>query len=349
MEKIKNILSKFGTEIFYILFFIMFLGCSAIGLYKIELNENEYLLSVYFLLTGGTIESVVFKPDFIIIFIVALVLISLILVVISKVFELKNKKTKNLNSINFGLLVLSFVLFILSSIISANYSYISENNISLEFNDAGFITIMIALGGMLVTLLRNVFNDVKYTTKDIVEISILVSLAIVLDKFASFDIGATGGSFNLSGIPLLIICLRHGALKGLISSSVVFGLLTCLLDGYGLQTYPFDYLIAFSGYALCGLSYKLLNKFSEKGLKQETVSIVISFLFGALGVLITRMVGSTISSVVYWNYDLVTALSYNILYVGPSATICFAVCAALTYPILKINHLFPVVRKKETE
>ena len=44
-----------------------------------------------------------------------------------------------------------------------------------------------------------------FNINDIAEIAILCSLAIVLDQFCKIPLGATGGSINLSMLPLYII------------------------------------------------------------------------------------------------------------------------------------------------
>ena len=75
-----------------------------------------------------------------------------------------------------------------------------------------------------------------FSVKDIVEISMLVAISILLDKFVKIPFGLTGGSINIAMVPLFVISLRHGWFKTLISCGVVFGFITCLLDDYGLFT-----------------------------------------------------------------------------------------------------------------
>lgn len=344
MEKVKNFIINFGQEIIYFLFFILFFAFGFIGLFNVEINDLTYQLNLYFLIGGGYINEISFDPNIVLILVVSSVVISFILYSFCRLFKQNSEISKVLNSCSLAINGLSFILLSLSSIIQNQNlpTQLIELGSEVEFNDIGIILLLFTITVLCLVNLRNFFENVKYKTSEIVEIAMLISLAIVLDKFASIDIGATGGSFNFSGIPLLIICLRHGPLKGLISSSIIFGLITCLIDGYGLQTYPFDYLIAFSGYAVCGLVFKALKNYYSKNNKNAIISIIVSTLFGAIGVFITRMIGSSISSIYFYNYTLEAALLYNVLYVGPSAAVCFASVCILSYPIYRINNFFPV-------
>ena len=90
-----------------------------------------------------------------------------------------------------------------------------------------------------------------FTVKDIAEIAILSALAIVLDRLVRIPLGATGGSVNISMVPLYVIALRHGWFKSFIAGGVIYGLITCLFDGYGLICYPLEYFVAFGGFTHC--------------------------------------------------------------------------------------------------
>ena len=66
-----------------------------------------------------------------------------------------------------------------------------------------------------------------FTVKDIAEIAILSARAIVLDRVVRIPLGATGGSINISMVPLYVIALRHGWFKSFIAGGIVYGLITC--------------------------------------------------------------------------------------------------------------------------
>lgn len=84
--------------------------------------------------------------------------------------------------------------------------------------------------------------------RSMAEVAVLSGLAIGL-QFIKVPLGATGGSVNLGLIPLFMVALRHGPAKGFLAGGIVFGLVTCLTDGYGFHTYPFDYLVGFGSVA----------------------------------------------------------------------------------------------------
>lgn len=353
MEKLKKLFAYIGKEVLFTIFTTIILISLIAPIFDLSLEadgvKTEFSITFLDLFIGNNIGYIDLSIDFVTSAIITISLVSLILVWINFLINKVYKKDNNLISkINNFILIIAIILLAVSNLIFAEYSYIKDAGYKVEFNDIGFIIYLICLGGMALISLSDIFKKVHYDTHEIVEISMLISLAIVLDKFASIDIGATGGSFNFSGIPLLLIAVRYGITKSLISSSVVFSILTCLLDGYGLQTLPFDYVIAFSGYAFAGLSYSLIDKYLFKNnSKKEIINIIISMVIGGIGVLLTRMIGSSISSMIYYNYSLEAALAYNIVYVGPSAAICVVGGIILSGPLALINKLYPVDRYKK--
>lgn len=176
-----------------------------------------------------------------------------------------------------------------------------------------------------------------FSVHDIVEIAMLCSLGIVLDQFLKIRIGATGGSINLAMLPLLIITLRHGPFKGFIGGGIIFGFITCLIDGYGLITYPLEYFIAFGIVGILGFfSHYIHNSFEENNKKKIIISYCI-LLASVLVMLIVRVVGGTIDSMLLWEYTFVPALVYNLSYAGPSTAIVFVALSLLLPIIVRIN------------
>ncbi len=55
-----------------------------------------------------------------------------------------------------------------------------------------------------------------------------------------------------------------------------------------------------------------------------------------------RLVGSTISSMVIYGYDLVAALAYNGVYIPVTGLVTLVCLEALYVPIAKVNKIFPV-------
>lgn len=174
------------------------------------------------------------------------------------------------------------------------------------------------------------------TTRGLVEDAILIALAFVLN-FIKIPLQVEG-SVNFQMLPLMIIALRRGPLNGFIASGIIYGLLTCLTDGYGFATYPFDYLIGFGSTAIIGFFRHFIMK--EEGKLYDPIGILFIFIGGVL-VTLVRLVGSTTSSMVIYDYEFVPALVYNVLYVTISGGIATAALIALYGPIQKINRLFP--------
>ena len=168
-----------------------------------------------------------------------------------------------------------------------------------------------------------------FTVGDIAEIAIMCALAIVLDKFVKIPFAPTGGSINLAMFPLYLVALRHGPFKGFLAGGIVFGLTTCILDGYGMQTYPLEYLVAFGACGLLGFVSKYYYLNFSKSNKQTIISIllvVVSIILAA----IIRIGAATIDSIVLYEYELGPALAYNIPYIGISAAfVLILVCVFL--------------------
>ena len=96
------------------------------------------------------------------------------------------------------------------------------------------------------------------SVKEMVEIALLVSLAIVLDLDGlKISLGSNGGSIGFTMLPLFILGYRHGFLKSLVGVGLIYGLTTNLLDGWGIIYYPFDYFVAY------GISIAVSSLFSK--------------------------------------------------------------------------------------
>lgn len=180
-------------------------------------------------------------------------------------------------------------------------------------------------------------NTEKHTIKQIVEEGVLIAVAFVLN-FIKIPLGPSG-SINFQMLPLMIIALRHGPQHGFIAGGIVYGLLTCLTDGYGLVTYPFDYLIGFGSVAVMGFFRTLV--FGKNQESYNFKGLLFIFVSGSLSTLV-RFVGSTVSSIVVYNYDLVSALAYNALYIPLSGLAAIIVLMIMYGPLLKVNKRFPV-------
>ena len=63
-------------------------------------------------------------------------------------------------------------------------------------------------------------------------------------------------------------------------------------------------------------------------------------LAGVLSTFI-RFMGSTVSSVVIYQYTFVAAMAYNVLYISLSGVCALAVLMAIYGPLVKVNASFP--------
>ncbi len=176
------------------------------------------------------------------------------------------------------------------------------------------------------------------TARDIAEDGVLIAVAFGLN-FIKIPLGATGGSINFQMLPLFLIALRHGPSHGLICGGIVYGLLTCLTDGWGFATYPFDYLIGFGSIAILGFFKNQI--FSEKQNGYNVKGELFLLLGGVLATAM-RFIGSTASSIIIYGYTLEAAAAYNALYIPISGLVAIAVIMALYGPLAKLNNLYPV-------
>jgi len=180
------------------------------------------------------------------------------------------------------------------------------------------------------------------TVEDIVEIGIFVSLAIVLDlSFFKIKIGANGGSISLAMLPLFLISLRKGFYKGFVASGMIYGLITCLTDNYGIITYPFDYLLGFGAIGIIGLFNKFIytedGKFTVKGIAFLTIGFILA--------IIGRLAAATLSGIIIYQLNFWSSFVYQIAYIGPSSGIVFACLVILYKPLLVIKKRYAFINK----
>lgn len=160
----------------------------------------------------------------------------------------------------------------------------------------------------------------KFTIRDIVEIAMFCAIAVVLDTFVKIPFAPTGGSINIAMVPLFIISLRHGPFKGFIAGGIVFGLITALIDGYGMNTYPFDYLIPFGAAGLVGF----LSPYFYKNFSKSTYGCVMSIVMTAVVVAFVagiRLLSSAVNSVLFYETSYAGGITYGLTYIPLSALI----------------------------
>ena len=183
---------------------------------------------------------------------------------------------------------------------------------------------------------KNVFT---VNVHDMVEIAMLCALAIVLDRFLKIPLGPTGGSINLSMVPIFFINLRHGWFKGFISGGLVYGLITCLLDGYGLVCYPLEYFVAFGSTCILGVFAKYINNCFSSKTKIASSYVLVSVCIVLWATI--RLFAASIDSVLIYDYDFKAALIYNFSYVYISAIAVIVLTCSLLYLIVRLNKIYP--------
>lgn len=336
---------------------------------------GETLVGFYNVLFGNiTIGGTAFNlVNTRIVFIVTLVvlILSVATMFLGWFFAKKNKKLSfSLYGITFLFVIGVFFALTLSGFYAFSIDSLSTAIFDVDgstTNTAFGVCAVIAGLGMMFASLSRMFEFKKYTIREMSETAILIALAVVLDKFARIPIQANGGSINFSAIPLFIIAVRYGGFKGFIASSFIFGFITCLMDGYGSQTYPFDYFVALSGYSIVGIFYNAVNNYyAKKKLElrlanngevvanenpfavKENVSKVVAIILGGFFAMVVRYFGHMISgAILYQPITFVDNFIYQSTYVPVSVWISVAGMLILYKPIELINRVFPVINKKE--
>lgn len=174
----------------------------------------------------------------------------------------------------------------------------------------------------------------NYTIRDIAEIGIFVGLALVLNlPVFTIHIMSGAGSISFCLVPLFIIALRKSWWKTLIASSVVFGLLACLIDGYGFVTYPLDYLCAYGSIVVVSLLRRLI-------LRDDKVSYLY-LIVGVITATCLRIMFSTISGVVIYQFTFLASITYNAIYISITGAVTLAILLLLLKPLKILNNKYP--------
>ena len=215
-----------------------------------------------------------------------------------------------------------------------------EVKYSFDVTDLSFSFFIIIICYFVAFILSFIasFRHYEFSVKDITEMGVMIAAAIGLN-FIKIMPMPTGGSVNLQMLPLFFLALRRGPLKGFVGGGIVYGLITCLTDGWGFASYPLDYLLGFGSIAVIGFfsPYILVP-----GEKNYTVKGELLLLLAGVIATTVRFIAGTVSSMVIYGYELVPAMAYNSLYVYVSGALSLAILMALLGPIRRINARFPV-------
>lgn len=282
-------------------------------------GANVFSLSLLFGINNMQIAPLLY-------FTFSLVLISPILLILRKYYT-QMAFLVMVSNILAGILLLLSVDFSRSSFGETD---IILSSWSIVFSCALFISSLILL--IIAT------RDNQYSIYDIVESAMLVALAIGLDlPSLKIQLGANGGSISFTMIPLFILALRQGPVKGLLGCGVVYGFITCILDNWGLFSFPFDYLLGYGSIAIVGFFNKLI--FAENN-RKVTIKGICFIVLGSMLAITGRLLSSTLSGIIF--YEMQTfwdSLIYNAIYILPSGAIVIASLIALYKPLLLINNI----------
>lgn len=251
-----------------------------------------------------------------------------------KTDEVKEKEINNIS------LVLVIITIVLSFSYAALYKGINSETVESSSFSLGWGLIVYA---SLTTLslfyyLRSILESNEFTVREIPELAIFIALAVVLDFVPKIRIGATGGSISLTMVPLFIIAFRFNFVKSFLAIGVVYGIITCQLDGYGFQSYPFDYLLGFGLISLASFFRTLIFTRQGNPKIQHYLFLLLAIFVGGFG----RFVGSTISSVVLYHYSFAPAAIYNLTYIGPSILLVMIILSLLLVPFTRLNRRYPI-------
>ncbi|MBO4682360.1 MAG: energy-coupled thiamine transporter ThiT [Bacilli bacterium] len=203
---------------------------------------------------------------------------------------------------------------------------------TLRLSVSPIVMAIVSLGTSVYTS-RYIFDNTKLSIRDIAEIGIFVSFAFVLDlPLFKIKIVANGGSISLIMLPLILLSLRKGFFKGFIGAGIVFGLVSCFLDGYGLITYPLDYLLGFGSLAVVGL----FRRFIIGKEKLNWMNYGVLFLATLLAMSM-RTFASTLSGIFIYELDFTSSLIYQLTYMGPSFGVVMVILLILLYPLNKLS------------
>ncbi|MFA5283636.1 MAG: energy-coupled thiamine transporter ThiT [Bacilli bacterium] len=282
-------------------------------------GADVFSFSLLFGISGTKIAPLLY-------FTFTLILVSPILLILKKYYAQMPFLVMVLNILAGIMLILS-VDFTKSSF---GETEIMLSSWSIVFSCALFVSSLI--------LLIIASNNNQYSVYDIVESAMLIALAIGLDlPSLKIQLGANGGSISFTMIPLFILALRQGPVKGLLGCGIVYGFITCILDNWGLFSFPFDYLLGYGSIAIMGFFNKLI--FAEDN-KKMTIKGICFIVLGSVLAITGRLLSSTLSGIIFYEMkSFWDSLIYNAIYILPSGAIVIISLIALYKPLLLINSI----------
>lgn len=175
-------------------------------------------------------------------------------------------------------------------------------------------------------------NNETITIRHMAWMGMLVALTIVFDSVFKLYQQVNGGSINLAMVGLVLIALVFPWWLSWLTTTIVFGLITAILDGY-FAYYVFDYFFALSGFIIISFFKKsILEKKTPHSLILLSITFALAFLW--------RLLMHVISGVLYFEVDWLGSLTYNLTYLLPSFFLSYGVIVLIYY-----SSLLPLLRQ----
>ena len=180
-------------------------------------------------------------------------------------------------------------------------------------------TSFIALIGVLILILFALYSKkIKFTTKMLIHISLMLAMATVLQYVRLYHF-PQGGAVTLGGmIPILLISFRYGATTGFFAG-FIFGLINLIQDPFILHPIQvlFDYPLPFMAMGLAGI---FPNKIFLSTLTAFCGRFICHFISGAI--FFASYAPEGMSPIIY-------SLTANATYMIPEAIICLVILKIL--------------------
>lgn len=332
MEKKTNFFEEWGYIISSVLTLVGLLFLFA-PLVTLETNVTDVDTTVTSTLGFVGLCSYEYGGGWLIISVFVLVVLSIILTLLSGVIK------KHSSNILTGALFCNIIAICGVIVLKDVFGYYAANDSLFEGVETAW-----GAAATIVSLTLGAFfalTSTKYgketSVRDMAEDAVLIATAFVLNFIKFFQM-PTGGSVNLQMLPLMIIAIRKGPAHGFVAGGVIYGLLTCLTDGYGFYCYPFDYLIGFGSVAIMGFCRPWIL-----GENQKTYNVkgILAILISGILATTIRFFAGCVSSIVYYGSNFGEAALYNVGYVYVSGALAIAVLIALYGPLCRLEKAFP--------
>ncbi len=182
-------------------------------------------------------------------------------------------------------------------------------------------------------------------TKVMIETSLLVAMAVVLDYVAgiySQPFWPFGGSVSLTLVPIAVLAYRHGVVMGVVGGFLV-GVVQLVMGASIIHPAQvlLDYPLPFAALGLCGLFARGVN--GSTGRKQMLM-ILVSTAFASC----IRLISHVISGVIFYAVYAPKGMNpwvYAIVYNGPFIVLSYVVSAIVLVILYKRHSKQLVIRK----